>query len=186
LTIATNSVLPSFALAVPLFFLLWGAARVLQGGAYEQHLDKGGEPASGGATFGIGLLGLVLFLVFWMGGVALYQSAWQASLGEKETFGPGEEVYYAGRVTKAEARQVGQRLQAAGFFDGRGAKTVLLTREDGRIIVSFVVLKHAVGNPEVLQFFQEFCRELSQQVFGGSPVVVRLCDEHLQVHKTLP
>jgi hypothetical protein len=81
---------------------------------------------------------------------------------------------------------VGQSLQAAGFFDGRGGKTVLLGREGDRIVVSFVVRPSTVNNPQHLQFFRDFAQELSQQVFAGRPVVIRLCDEHLNVRKTLP
>jgi len=186
LTVVTNSILPSIGMSVPLFILLWVAAKGLQGGAYEEHLNKGGEAASGGAAAGIGLLGLGLFVLLGMGGGLLWDLVWQARLGDKLTFGSGEEVYYARGATQAEAAQVGRHLQAVGFFDGRSPKTVLLAREGPRTVVSFVVLKHALSDPQVLQFFRDFGRELSQQDFGGRPVEIRLCDEHLNIQKTLP
>jgi hypothetical protein len=184
--VSADSPLPVFALALPMFLILWVAAKVLQGGAYEEHLRRGGESASGGAAAGIGLLGLGLFFALAIGGGMLYEVGWHAGLGEKLTFGPGEEVYYAKGVTQADANKVGQRLKAEGFFDGGGAKTVLLSRQGGRPIVSFVIRQEALNNPQVLQFFRELSRQLSQEVFAGQPVEIRLCDEYLHVKKTLP
>jgi hypothetical protein len=95
-------------------------------------------------------------------------------------------LYYSGGVTQAEATSVGQRLQAEGFFDGRGAKTVLLSREGGKTVATFVVRKDAVNDPQVLEAYREFARQLSQDIFAGQPVEIHLCDEHLNVQKKLP
>ena len=72
------------------------------------------------------------------------------------------------------------------FFDGQGAKTVQVSRADGKVIVSFVVLRTALNNPEALTWFRELARGLSQEVFEGVPVKIHLCDETLKVMKTVP
>jgi hypothetical protein len=182
----TNSVVPNFILSLPLFLLLLGAGKLLQGSAYEAHLDRGGLAASGGESTGVALLGFALFFALAFGGGFLLDLVEPRGLGEKVAFVGGEEVYYSGGVTQGEASAVGVRLQLAGFFNGHDAKTVVLKREKGRVVVSFVILPFAFQDPEILQFFSDFRQELSQQVFGGQAVEIRLCDEYLRVKKTLP
>jgi hypothetical protein len=172
-----------FLLGLPVWLGLYMAARLLQGDAYEAHLRQGGQQAGGGSAAGIGLLGLVLFLGMVFGGSVLWQGL---LMGSKIDFGGGEEIYYTGGIQEAEVRRVGNVLKRNQFFDGRGAKTVKVSREAGRVIVSFVVIPRAWTDPQVLAAFRDIGQEISQDVFHGEPVTVHLCDENLAVKKSLP
>jgi hypothetical protein len=174
---------PTVLLGLPVFLVLWVAAKVLQGGAYDAHLRVGGEKASTLAAVGIGVLGLALHLGFTFGAAFLLEGEW--GLGEKIDYGGGEEVYYSGGVTRDEASRVGSVLRRAGYFDGQGGKTVVLRREGNRLVVSFVVLAWAVDAPQAQQEMRAI-QSLIRQELGGRPVEVRLCDENLRVKRTLP
>jgi hypothetical protein len=182
--IASTTGAPMALFGLTLFLVLWGGAAGLQGDTFKAHLRRGGDPASFGAALGLGLLGLLLLGGIIIGGVAVHEVVFNSGLGEKRVFGPGEEVYYQA-VPREDADRLGQFLQREGFFDGRGPKTVVLKREGGSLVVAFVVNAAAVKKPQVIQEFREFGRQLSQQVFGGQPVEIHLCDEYLSVLSTV-
>jgi hypothetical protein len=174
-----------FLVGIPLFVVLWIAAKVLQGPAYDEHLRHGGRAASGGSAVGFGLLGMLLYLGIVLGGGFLYDILFTGGLGEKLVYGRGEELYYKG-VPKEDADRLGRFLQAQGYFNNQGGKTVVLAREEGRLIMSIVLVANSWNNPQAIQEFRQFSQMISQQVFSGQPVQIRLCDEHLRVQRTLP
>jgi hypothetical protein len=157
-------------------------SRLLQGRAYDEHLDRGGEKASGWKALGLGLCGIVAFfgLIF-----ALALAELVVTGDRILSVTAGEEIYYGRDVSEAEARGLGEVLREAGLFNGRGHKTVRLTRSDGRPRV-WVVLTERHHDPVAAVQFDRLRRQVSQRVFSGGPVEMVLCDENLNVKKTLP
>jgi hypothetical protein len=159
-------------------------AKAAQGDAFDEHQRRGGQKASTGAAAGIGLLCLVLVFAIAMG----LSSAWYAlfnDLGERIEFGKDEEIYYAKGVTEGQARALGRFLQQDGFFNGRGAKTVTVARQGDTFLVSFVVVRDTWNRPDALEWFRKVDAEMSDHVFGGAPVEIRLLDENLTLQKTI-
>jgi hypothetical protein len=176
---------PSFLIGLPVFLVLWASAKALQGSAYDRHTDAGGSPASGWSAAGIALLGIglyfgVFFLVF-----LTYDFFFNEGFGQKITYASGEEVYYAKGATEADARALGEALHKSGFFDGKGRKSVRVSLDGNRLVISFVVKDRVLRDPKMQDAFRTVGREASQQAFGGRPVVVELCDQYFEVKKKL-
>lgn len=155
-------------------------ARVLQGQVYADHVRQGGRTASAWLAAGLGLLagGLSMGFIF----------AWFAMVGDSYPslqFGQGEEVYYAPPVTEAEARQLGQALQAAGYFDNTGPAGALLAREGKTWIVSIAVAEGAWDNPESVAYFRDLQKRLAPRLFPGQRKEIRLCDDSWTPRKTM-
>lgn len=181
-------ILPScsgLTIGVLLFFLLWGAARTLQGRAFEEHRRRGGRSASGWSAFGFALLGLVLYFGVFFGVYLAYDIYHEQSLGPKVEFGGGEEIYYVKGATEADARALGAFLREAGVFDGRSPMSVRIALDGNRVVISFVVQEWVLKDAELQREYRQVGQEASQRVFGGRPVTVELCDEYLNVKKRL-
>jgi hypothetical protein len=173
---------PGFLFALPLFLVLWGLAKGLQGHAYGEHVRQGGETASGGAAAGLGLLGAGLYLGVFLG---VYLGYEQLASGNKIDFGSGEEIYYAQGATEADARALGASLRDVGFFDGRGPKAVRLSCVGNRMVVAFVVQDWVLNDPRAQQGFRTIARQAADRAFNGRPVEVQLCDEYFEVKKRM-
>jgi hypothetical protein len=170
-----------FAPAVVGLLVMVGLAKALQGNIYAEHVRRGGQKASGWAAVGIAVVGGLLTV----GAIFAYTIFIEEGMGKRLTFGASEEVYYTSGVTEEEARRLGSVLQTEGYFDGRGAKTVQVSRDGERYIVSFVLQPGAWNKPEVLHVFGQIRPQLSHKVFGGKPVELRLCDENMETKKTI-
>jgi hypothetical protein len=186
LVIGTAMALPEngltrFAPAVVGLLVMVGLAKALQGNLYSAHIRRGGQKASGWAAVGIAVVGGLLTV----GAIFAYAVFFEEGMGKKLTFGAGEEVYYTSGVTEAEARQLGGALQSEGYFNGKGAKTVQVSKQGDRYVVSFVLQPGAWNKPDVLHAFGQFRPQLSQKAFGGKPVELRLCDENMETKKTI-
>jgi hypothetical protein len=176
---------PGFLIGLPLFLILWIAAKTLQGNVYDAHLRQGGEPASGWAAAGFAVLGIVLYLGMFFGIFLTYELYVDGGLGPKIDYGNGEEVYYTKGATEADARALGTLLRQAGYFDGKGPKSVRVARDGNRVVISLVVSKRALTNLQVQQEFRAIGQQASQKVFGGRQVTVELCDEYFAVKMKL-
>jgi hypothetical protein len=176
---------PGFLIGLPLFLVLWGAARSLQGGAYDAHLRQGGEPASGWTAVGFAVLGLGLYFAVFLGAFLVYDLSFNANLGQKIDCGGGEEIYYTKGATEADARALAESLRGVGFFDGQTPKSVRVSRDGDRVVVSFIVQEWVLKDLEVQQQFRTIGQQASQQAFGGRPVAVELCDDYFTVKKRL-
>ncbi len=159
---------------------IWGAAQVLQGDRFAQHLRQGGRRASTWGAAGIGVLCAVV-LVAGIGGYYLVFDPW----GRKINYGPSEEVYYTGGATEAEARQLGRVLMEEGVFDGSSEAAVQLKKEGETFVVSFLVQEGAWDRKDIVDFYRELQPTLSARAFDGKPAEVRLCDTDLVVKKTI-
>jgi hypothetical protein len=90
----------------------------------------------------------------------------------------GHAVYYEGGVTEAEARAAGRHLQSEGFLGD-----VVLGTDDGLLTVSLIVQDGAWDQPTVKLAAGLWGASLSEGVFDGRPLVVRLCDTDEEVHE---
>jgi hypothetical protein len=165
---------------------MYQLAKWLQGRDYDRHVGRGGQPASGFAACGIGLLCGLATVGVAVGCGFAYDALFTEGMGQKMVFGAEEEVYYTGGVSETQARAVGQFLQRERYFDGLGGKTVQVSRNGDGYSVAFVIQQGHWDKPDVVQYFQGLGRRLSREVFDGKRLEVRLCDEWLSTKKTIP
>ena len=98
--------------------------------------------------------------------------------GTKLDFNGGE-LYYTASTTSAEATTLGKYLVDGGFFDGN-PKTVQLNKTGSTYEFRFVVKKGLDTDQSFVDLAKAFCKELSTNVFNGSPVETHFCDENLK------
>jgi hypothetical protein len=176
---------PTLLLALPVFLILWLAAKLLQGRAFDRHVEQRGELASGWAAAGFGLLGLALFCGVSVGAFRVYEHYLLSRLGTRIDFGGGAEIFFTQGATEADARALGAFLREAGVFDGRRPMSVQVSRDGDRVGVSIIIADDALNDPNAERDFREFGQEASQKAFGGRPVEVRLCDPYFNVKKRI-
>jgi hypothetical protein len=139
--------------------------------------------ASGRSTAGVAVccLLLVLRVGHFINRVFSHASEQSATL----TFGPQEEICYGNGITKAEAGKLGRALQDRGYFNGKGGKTVQLSKNRAGLVVSVVVRTDAWNDPAVINDFRLLGQQLSREVFAGQVVEVQLCDPSLSPEKSI-
>jgi hypothetical protein len=164
---------------------MYWLARALQEALYDAHVRDGGKKASRWLAAGVGLLCGLTVVALILGGAFVSDSLFTEGLGKKVTFGRDENVYYAEGATEDDARRLGRALQDQGVFDGASPKDVRLTRPGGRFVVQVVLARGAWHDPENVASYEDLRRRLSEDVFSGAPVELRLCDEELTTKKTL-
>jgi len=91
----------------------------------------------------------------------------------------GGELYYTSAVSRDDANKLGEYLLSEEFFDGN-KKTVQINKEGNTYEFRMVIKKGIENDPEFIAVFRRFARELSDNVFEGSPVDIHLCDERLK------
>ncbi len=97
----------------------------------------------------------------------------------------GGDLIYTSRVTGEEAVRLGEYLVESGFFD-ETEKTVHLTKTGTTYEFRMVVRDGVSEEDEFLELAVIFARELSANVFGGSPVDVHFCDDQLRTLRLIP
>ncbi len=100
----------------------------------------------------------------------------------KAAFAGNDKIYYVGAASESDAKALGQALQSAGFFEGRGADVFLSKHNDG-VALSFVVGQRAWDNPALVSDFERIVRQAAPSV-GGLPVKLRLVDTSLDLKKS--
>lgn len=100
----------------------------------------------------------------------------------KAPVGSRDAVYYFGSATEAEARTLGQALQAQGYLRDLGA-SVVLSKGDGTAI-GFVVNDGVWDQPQAVAGFEQLVRAVAPSV-GGLPVRLRLLNSEMEPKKTL-
>lgn len=98
----------------------------------------------------------------------------------KALLGGGDAVYYFGSATEADARELGQALQSAGYFTGAGA-TVALLKGEGTVF-SFVVQQGLWDQPAVIATLDRLVRQVAASA-GGLPIELRLLDRDMDIKK---
>ena len=101
----------------------------------------------------------------------------------KLVIGANDEVFYFRPITVSEAASVGQALQTAGFFAGKGSAVQLL-RWRGATTVSFPVNHGGWDRPLTIAAFEEIGRRVAPLI-GGYPIQINLSDYSWAAHRSL-
>lgn len=163
----------------------------LQGSAVAQHMRGGGRQGSMWAVWGAGLFCAFLMYVsvFAVGFVAgMIQSELQPDerlAAERVEVSPaGEQVYYTGAATRGDAQKFGSALREIGFFDGKGAKTVIIDKGAESTSVAFVVAEGAWENEATVRYYDATARSCAPS-FTQLPIKLKLMDANCTVGKEL-
>lgn len=124
---------------------------------------------------GMGVLSLVLVLGASVG-LAFLDELGRGSVEVR----PGATVYFDAPLTEDQARTMGARIRALGFFDGDHVVDVLYQLDGDVHAVSFVVAESFLREPGVEDQFRDLSSQL--HVATGAPVELRLCDELFEPH----
>jgi hypothetical protein len=100
----------------------------------------------------------------------------------KATIGARDTVYYFGSATEADAKALGQALQAAGYLEDLGV-TVMLLKGDGTA-VSFVVQEGLWEQPETAAALEGLVRRVAPSI-GGLPIELRVLDPRMETRRKL-
>ena len=184
IAIVSGNFIPSTftgGLAIVLVVAMRSAAQALQGPAVQQHTSQGGRLASRWAAFGIGVGVLVAIAA----GVFVIVFGFQiASLsGSKVTIGTKDVVEYSGSATKEDGQVLGEKLKQIGYLSDKGV-TVMLSKDKGETVVSFVVREGIWNQPEMISGFEDVGRQIAPSV-GGFPIKVLLMDSSRQTKKQM-
>jgi hypothetical protein len=98
------------------------------------------------------------------------------------------EVFIKGDgVTEADAQRLGQQLRKITFLNDTTHASVQLLKNGNGYIVRFVYDKHFYETtPDVVKNFNIIRSSISNDVFGGQNVDIRLADEKMQDFVTIP
>ena len=99
----------------------------------------------------------------------------------KATFSNKDHVFYLGSATDAQAEALGQALQIAGFFTGKGTDVFLAKHSDGTVL-SFITADGVWDEPETVAEFEKIARQAAHTI-GGLPIHMRLLNSTLVVKK---
>ena len=105
----------------------------------------------------------------------------EESIVGREVFAGKDHVYYLGAATESQAQALGQALQSADYFHGKGADVFLSRHSDGAVL-SFVVGDGAWDNPALVADFEKIVRQAAPTV-GGLPIRLRLLNTSIEVKK---
>jgi hypothetical protein len=140
--------------------------------------DRGRHSASNWLASGIGLL-ILATLVAW--GIGAMRKPKRAV--SKVLVGANDEVYYYHPATIEDATALGRALENTGFFNGRGS-SVLLSKNKGVTVLSFVLNEGAWNHADTVASFEEIGRRVATSV-GGFPIQVHLVDSAWTVRKSV-
>ncbi len=99
----------------------------------------------------------------------------------KVIIGTKDQVYYSRAATMEDATALGHALESTGFFGDVGT-SVLLSRNKGITVVSFVLKDGAWKNADAVASYEEIGRRVASSV-GGFPIQVDLADARWTVKK---
>ena len=96
----------------------------------------------------------------------------------------GGEIYYPASVTEADVRKLGNYLVQRGVFDGT-KRTIQLNKTGTTYEVRAVVQKGTENNTGLTDFFKSLGKELRDNLFKGSNLVVHICDNQLRTLRVI-
>lgn len=179
LAMALPDSFPGAPLYIGALLIAGKVAEWLQGEKYQRHIAAGGKRASNWKVAGISLATLLVTV-----GI-VFGYSYAALMADSVQFGGGNEVYYEGGASKADAQKLGETLQELEFFTGDGpASVVLLHSKKKGFVVRFVVQDFAFSDTEVHAFFQEAGVAIS--IALNDRVTVQLAADYDDVRMTLP
>ncbi len=155
-------------------------AKQMQGPAYAKHIEAGGSAESGWKALGIGVASLAGILVVCFG-MVLFMTE-NVMLNEHYDVSPKEQIFFTGKITRDEVAKIAELLKTAGFFTGKGEKSIQVKRSGGVTTLSFVLSEVGWKDPEILKALEEFVRQ-NIQALGGPPIKLRIVDSEFTVKK---
>jgi hypothetical protein len=97
-------------------------------------------------------------------------------------FGNHNLLYYQGEVTKDDAEQLSQSLEASNLFRSNNT-TVLFTRHNGEgTTITFIVGPHSWTNPQTITDLETTLRNAGPAI-GGLPLQMHLVNANLDLQK---
>jgi hypothetical protein len=102
---------------------------------------------------------------------------------DKVVIGTNDGVYYSRGATMQQAADLGHALEKTGFFNDRGT-SVLLSKNKGLMVVSFVLNEGAWDHADAMASFEEIGRRIANSI-GGFPIEVRLVDSAWSIRRSL-
>jgi tetratricopeptide (TPR) repeat protein len=91
----------------------------------------------------------------------------------------GGDLFYTSSITLYEANKLGTYLVEKKFFEGIPL-SIQLNKNCSTYEFRLALNKEVEVSEEDMKIFKSFSKELSNNVFGGSPVEIHLCDENFQ------
>jgi hypothetical protein len=114
----------------------------------------------------------------------LISFAGDADYGRKLKYG-STELYYTDKVTKKEAKALGEYLVETNFTKGEQKKTVQLTKEGDVYQFRMVVKKGYLDDAEYDAIAASYAYNISKDVFDGKEVEIHFCDDQLGTKKVV-
>jgi tetratricopeptide (TPR) repeat protein len=99
-------------------------------------------------------------------------------LGQKLELNGGD-LYFTSSISLYEANKLGSYLVEKHFFEGMPL-AIQLNKDCSTYQFRLALNKEVEVSEDDMKIFKSFSRELSNNVFGGSPVEIHLCDENFQ------
>jgi hypothetical protein len=150
---------------------MWQLAKARHGGL---------GPTVKASSWGAAALGAAMLVVVVVVTVGYIELAIPPSV----SYGAHHEVQYTRRASEADAKIVGDYLRDAGLFAADHGVTVRVSHEHGALVVSFVMNDDAWDSAEVISEFTSLRAQLAP-LFPSDKVVIALCDDGFDVHRTI-
>ena len=143
---------------------------------YKSHIDNGGKKAS---------LVLPVMISLIVTGLSLWGYIYSINIPDTVLTFSGDELYYTQGIEKADAERIGKLLENEGFFKNDDHTiSIKLDKSPDFYIVSLVVDKQHINDPDVLDGMKEFANFISEEAFNNSKVEVYLCDNRFNKIKS--
>jgi hypothetical protein len=181
---AVPASVPSVVFLAPQVLGGYFLAKLLQGRRIDAHRAAGGRTTSDWVGVGLGLAfsALVIAAVavwFFTTGInprALIDSQ------ESVDFGHGQTVFYSGGATRDDAKDFGEALVDAGYFDDTVPVEVLITGRAGDRQISFPGAEGMWDDVSNVDYMRDLAEYIAPSI-GGKPLTVLLLDEDLYEEK---
>ncbi|MDP8216533.1 MAG: hypothetical protein P9L98_04380 [Candidatus Kaelpia imicola] len=102
-------------------------------------------------------------------------SEWGRSIKYK-----GSDLYYTSKITKDDAKRLGDYLFEAGFFheDFKGSSQI--TKDNDTYQFRIVVNESSLNDKDFIKNAAMFAATISKGVFDGNQVEIHLCDKNFK------
>ncbi len=115
------------------------------------------------------VIGIILSLLIFVGRKQM--------MGQRYEVTAIESVNYSGSATEEDAKKLGEVLTSQGYFNGKGAKNVLLMKDENGVVISFI-LNTRWDDPKVVSALRNMAVAAAQEGIGN-PVTLKLLDDNL-------
>ncbi|MBE2180905.1 MAG: hypothetical protein IAE97_10575 [Chthoniobacterales bacterium] len=115
------------------------------------------------------VIGIILSLLIFVGRKQM--------MGQRYEVTAIESVNYSKGATEEDAKKLGEVLISQGYFNGKGAKNVLLMKDENGVVISFI-LNTRWDDPKVVGALRNMAAAAAQEGIGN-PVTLKLLDDNL-------